>query len=217
MPEINEINEPTIFKFNPHGDHVLVEVDGKWLMVDTGADTAVGNSDSFQFGGRTFPCVSNYFGFTVEGLTKSIGHQVDYLVGLQVLQHFPFVINWGRKEMTFYPPGHEFKSGTIVPIRRGFMGLLLHFPFKFNGKSVEAVLDTGAPISYMPQVEGAPDGKADDFYPGFGTWTTTLYINRVQFGNRSFDMKFGVIPDGCILKSVKHLGCAEASSSKAGL
>lgn len=168
------ITEPMTYKFNPHGDHVLVNMDGKWLMIDTGADTTVGNTATFKFGGRTFPCVSNYFSFTAEGLTKSIGHKVDYLVGLQVLQHFPFIINWDRKEITFYPQGHEFKEGTIVTVRRGFMGLLLYFPFRFNREPVEAVFDTGAPISYMPDIKGTPDGTADDFYPGFGTWTTKL-------------------------------------------
>ena len=35
--------------------------------------------------------------------------------------------------------------------------------------------------------------QADDFFPGFGTWTTQLYTNHVEFGDRSFDMTFGVI------------------------
>ena len=38
------ITEPMTYKFNPHGDHVLVNMDGKWLMIDTGADTTVGNT-----------------------------------------------------------------------------------------------------------------------------------------------------------------------------
>jgi hypothetical protein len=69
------------------------------------------------------------------------------------------------------------------------------------------VLDTGAPISYIPQVEGTPDGKADDFFPSFGTWTTRLYFNHVEFGDRSFDMKFGIIPEGCLLKQATPWLC----------
>ncbi len=201
------ITKPITYQIDQHGDHVLVKVHGKWLMIDTGAATTVGRTPTFEFSGMTFPCVPNYFGFTVEGLTEFIGHQIDYLVGLEVLQHFPFAIDWERKEITFYPPGHEFKGGTIIPLHRGFGGLLLHFPFMFNGKPVEGAFDTGAPVSYMPRIEGTPDGKADDFYPGFGTWTTKLYTNNVQFGDRRFDMKFGIVPDGCLLKTVTPWLC----------
>ena len=59
----------------------------------------------------------------------------------------------------------------------------------------------------MPQVEGAPDGTADDFFPSFGTWTTKLYNNHVEFGDRSFDMPFGILPDGCILKEATPWLC----------
>jgi len=204
------ITQPVTYRFNPHGDHVLVEVAGKWLMIDTGADLTVGNTALFEFGGLPFPCVQNYFGFTVDGLTKFIGHQVDYLVGLRVLQHFPFIINWDRKEISFFPPGHEFEGGTVVPLRRGAGGLLVYFPLKFDGRPVEAVFDTGCPISYMPRIEGTPDGTADDFYPGFGTWTTQLYRNHVEFGDRGFDMKFGIIPEGCLLKTATPWLCGGA-------
>jgi putative NIF3 family GTP cyclohydrolase 1 type 2 len=199
-PATLPFTEPVTYRFNPHRDHVLITADGHWLMLDTGADLTVGNTAKFQFGGMTFPCVHNYFGFTAEGLTRFVGHQVDYLVGLRVLEKFPFVLDWGKKEITFYPPGRQFRGGTVVLMSRGFGGLLLHFPFRFNGKPVDGIIDTGAPISYMPEVEGTPDGTADDFYPGYGTWTTRLYRNRVRFGNRTFDVRFGIVPDGCVLK-----------------
>jgi hypothetical protein len=170
----------------------------------------VGPTSTFELGGHSFPCVPEYFGFTTEGLTKDIGHRIDYLIGLQILSRLPFFLDWQKQEIVFYPEGYEFGGGTVVPLKRGLMGLLLTFPFRLNGKPVEAILDTGAPISYMPRAGGTADGTADDFYPGFGKWTTNLYRNHIEFGDRSFDMKFGVIPDGCLLKTVTPWLCGGA-------
>ena len=189
--------------------NILTEVDGKWLYIDTGATTTIGHTATFEFGGRIFPCVSNFNGFTTEGLADLVGHMVDYLVGLEVLKHFPFKIDMGQKIITFYPEGYEFPDGYVVPTRMETNGLpLIRFPFKLNGKLIEGYFDTGCPNSFMDgRVEGIPDGTADDSWLPYGKWTKQLYRNQVEFGNRRFEMKFGNFPRDCPLFNVGAWMC----------
>jgi hypothetical protein len=195
-------DSPIAYDIDLADGNILINVVDKWLFIDTGNITTIGHTDTFEFGGRVFPCVPQFNGFTTEGLAELIGHPVDYLVGLEVLRHFPFKINLGRKEITFYPEGYEFRDGYVVPTRIGTNGLLplIRFPFKFNGQPIEGYFDTGCPNSFMDgRVEGIPCGTAGDSWLPYGRWTMQMYRNQVEFGNRKFEAPFGNIPRDCPL------------------
>ena len=103
-------------------------------------------------------------------------------------------------ELTFDVPGGELIFGTNgasaswleVPTR-DFMGIPV-LDVIVAGESHAIFFDTGAPISYLQNVEHSAlpsEGTYEDFYPGFGTFETETW----RVGGAGFKLRVGQLPD----------------------
>jgi len=175
-----------------HGGHVLADIGGKTCLIDTGAPSTVGE-DAFVLLGRRFPTEREYFGVTCEGLRGFVGTHIDFLIGTDVLNTFPWKLDWHGGTVTFYRGGHDF-NGTVVPVRSVFGSPVV--PFTIGGVEYEGVLDTGAPLQFCPRdwEGGAYVRDQQDFFPIGGAFTAKVYRVGFRFGDREIDGEFGKMP-----------------------
>jgi hypothetical protein len=186
------------FPVRIHGGHVLAEIGGKTCLIDTGSPVTVGNRSPFTMLGMRFEVAPKYGPVTIEQIAESVGTGLDYLIGLDVLQEFPWDIDLEEGRITIYEAGlpPEITSGWYEMKCGSFLGGPM-LEFVLNGKRLQGFLDTGAPTQYAPSDAylGPPTGLVDDFFPGIGGFKATHYEVTFEVGNRTIHGSFGKFPD----------------------
>ncbi len=165
-------------------DHMLVERDGRLAILDTGVP-------------ESMDCP--------ELVSEVLGVTVDRLIGCGELAESPLEIDWpGRRIVYGAAPAPD---ATLVPLTRAAFGIPL-IPVDTPLGRVDAVLDTGAALSYAPPdaVQGLdPVRETDDFLPGFGSFTVDVYRLEVSVGGIPLEVEFGVMP--ALLRMALSLLC----------
>ncbi len=175
-------------------------------MIDTGCPATVGSSSRFSFMGEEFQTVPTYHGVTVENLSHYVGHKIDFLVGTDILARYQWVLDWQRETVTFYPTPREF-GGTVLAVKSSWGVPIVQFTV--GGKVTPALLDTGAPLQFLPpdyEAKGHSVREQEDFFPSTGTFTTPVYRLPIEFGGRRFDAEFGVLPKWLRI-GLEFMGC----------
>jgi hypothetical protein len=182
------------FPVRIHCGHVLAEIGGKACVVDTGAPSTVGEGP-FVLCGRQFPTEREYFGVTCDGLSGFVGTHIDFLIGTDVLNTFPWKLDWHGGTVEFYRGGHDF-NGTVVHVSNVLGSPVV--PFMIHGMEYEGILDTGAPLQFCPRGWDGGTYVRDqrDFFPLGGWFTSRVYRTGFRFGNREIDGEFGKMPAG---------------------
>lgn len=154
-------------------DHMLVERAGRLAILDTGVP-------------ESMDCP--------ELVSEVLGVTVDRLIGCAELAEAPLQIDWpGRRIVHGASPSPD---QTLVPLTRAAFGIPL-IPVQTPLGRVDAVLDTGAALSYAPPeaVRGLdPVRETDDFLPGLGSFTVDVYRLDVSVGGIPLEVEFGVMP-----------------------
>lgn len=193
------------YKWDESRSYIIADIKGQKALIDTGAGECVG-LHPFEMGGKRYKTVANYGGMTVADLAKSVRYPgLTHLVGLEVLGSMPWQLDWSNRTITFNP---QSITGTAVPLIKDYIwGPIwkLDVKFKLNGRKVQAILDTGAPMSYMPRVEGVGESKGiyPDFFPMGGEFTARVFERKIDIGPlRQFPVEFGVIPPNSQLSAI---------------
>ena len=175
-------------------DHPIARIDGKRCLVDTGSPVSIGEQPIWLLGAQ-HALQRSVMGLTAAGVSEMVGTPIDALLGADVLHAGPFLVDWNHGTIAFSRTPIPFE-GAAVPTRR-VMGIPI-VTFRHGGEPVSGFLDSGAKLSYMPaeRAAGLPsDGEAEDFYPGFGRFTTDTVRAPVELGGFPFEARFGVLPD----------------------
>lgn len=155
-------------------DHLLVEKDGVFHLLDTGVPDDI-----------AAPAI----------VSEQLGVRVTRLVGTRELSRTPFRVDWQHRRVTF---GAVRRPGAVRhEIRMSPLGVPL-IDLVHRGRSATAVFDLGAPVSYMPTTAtaGLPMVRqASDFLPMFGEFETPLYRTAIDTGAVSTPCECGVLPD----------------------
>jgi hypothetical protein len=177
-----------------HDDHPIARIDGRRCLIDTGSPVSIGEQPVWLLGAQR-ALQRSVMGLTAAGLSEMVGTPIDALLGADVLHAGPFLFDWNHGTIAFSRTPIPFE-GAAVPTRR-VMGIPI-VTFRHGGEAVSGFLDSGAKLSYMPaeRAAGLPsDGEAEDFYPGFGRFTTDTVRAPVELGGVPFEARFGVLPD----------------------
>jgi len=182
--------------FESHDGYiVLVAPRGRRYVLDTGSPVSVGRG-TFKLLG-----VSHALGHAPPALDLErggnlIGTRLDGLIGTDVIGHSPFRIEWASNTVVFGVDAASAK-GTAVPIQAPFG--IPRVECKVAGRSVSAVVDTGAGISFLGQPwDGLPKPSAErhEFFispTGFEEFDTPVRTVPVKCG-KAFDASFGELP-----------------------
>jgi len=176
-------------------NHVILLMDNKRVLLDTGAPESISDGSSLQLMGREYRFSSNFLGFSIEKLKELLGTDINILLGADVLKNLNFLVDWDKKEAHF----------SLTPIPCDGIHLPLDFYMNIpiivlnvNGERLKVFLDTGAKLSYFSEEilsQHKPVGRAQDFYPGLGQFTTDIYEITVTINNHSIVVQAGRLPD----------------------
>src|SRR5262245_17553435 len=83
--------------------HLILDIDGQKVLVDTGAPRSVGQPSRWTLLGREHPLLPDYLGATPAVLSELVGTHIDLLLGADILGQFAFVVDTRSRRMAFAP------------------------------------------------------------------------------------------------------------------
>jgi hypothetical protein len=190
------------FPFSLIAGHVLCEMDGQRVLVDTGSPESFGRVRAMRFLGALTalpPFPSGGPSTTVDTIAAEIRalpgappeFSFDVLLGCDVLAGCGMTVDWDRSLLSLNP----LAPGLLLPPAGVGLTRLPRIWTEVNGHGFRAFADTGARLSYVvpEHVAAAPPvGTERDFLMGAGAFDTTLVSVGVTLGDRSLDARVGV-------------------------
>lgn len=164
------------------------------LLIDTGAPVSVADSSPLTFAGSSSQTQKDYMGISPESLSKSIGTPINALVGADILNQYDILIdptihtlNISEDELPLTGQSLELDNLMGIPIIEIMIG----------GEKVRMFFDTGAKLSYLdPGRTNAFQsvGTENDFYPGFGNFSTNVYDIPIVLAKETVVLRVGNLP-----------------------
>jgi len=175
--------------------HLFAEIGGKKLVLDTGSPMSMAASPGLEFKGRELRLPGNLMGLTPGQLSGFIGTEVHGLLGTDVLNDGDLLFDFERGRLAAFDTPLPVE-GEAVPFRP-VMGVPL-VEVTVGGQAYGFFFDTGARISYFQEEDvlaGFPKiGTDEDFYPGFGRFSTDTYRLEVRLLSRALSLVTGTLP-----------------------
>ncbi|MCE5278869.1 MAG: hypothetical protein ABFD92_03905 [Planctomycetaceae bacterium] len=186
------------------------------ILVDTGSPTSFGRTGqlSITLDGRKFDILAN--DGLLDEISREVGVETDILLGVDLLNQFQAVLfDVPRQEIAFAASGPAPK-GQGISLEKVVHGIPV-VSIGVNGTTLLAFLDTGAPISYLPQTTLAAAEfieKSTDFYPGAGRFAVKVYRTTLTFGRKEFAVH--AAPTECLPRAVASILTTNATHAILG-
>ena len=187
----------TTFNIDMFDGHLIIEVDGQKVLVDTGSPVTFGKPNHLTFMGEEYQCPYSVPGIgSIDTIVEMVKYPVDVLMGLDVIKNYYVLVDYQQQQITFSTEPIEFESAVSAPISTVMGCPCVELAAK--GKNVKMAVDTGARISYIDKAltegENAEETR-DDFSPMLGgNFQTPIFSMEASIGETSFPVKFGVLP-----------------------
>ena len=181
------------YTINNYDNHLIIDDNGKTLLVDTGSPFSIFDDATLDFCGRQFP--KGITMVSAETISNLLGMHVDALVGNDVLRQFAVLVDYSNGTIIFSDEDLSLPGGQAIALGNSFG--IPKVTMQLRGKEGSFFLDTGAKISYVKSstLDGlTPDGQATDFYVGYGDFETPIYHVPTSIGNHEFTVQYGTLP-----------------------
>ncbi len=174
--------------------HFYIRLDGSDWLLDTGAPSSFGITQSIVINDKEFGLQRDYLGLDAKQISMLTKHKVFGLIGVDILNQFYVVIDYENRQIAFSDKDITM-SGSALDMR-DFMGIPI-VNAGIDGADKNLFFDTGAQISYWHD-QSLKDCQSidmmEDFYPGFGKFKTDVYLVNMILGDEEFPMRCGVLP-----------------------
>lgn len=181
--------------------HLLANISGKTVLIDTGSPTSIGRVGNFTLNGRSIQLQSSFQGIIdIDGFSELLGFDIDILLGCDCLNKFDIEINAKKKTITFND-GEQVLLGNIMNTN-DIHGIQV-VQVKIDDTPIRMYFDTGAKISYIEKRlsnKFTPMEEVEDFYPGLGKFKTMTYKVPIGFEDSKINLTCGVLPE-----KIEHL------------
>jgi hypothetical protein len=189
------------FPFQVDGGHVVVDVEGVKVLLDTGAQVSFGRVPTLAFMGETHGLPQDCLGRCttaelVDGLRRhtpvSPAFDFEALLGLDILAGRTITLDWVRGVLTVEGSG----TGAGTTRNGPLPGTTV---VGIGGAEMAAFIDTGAWRTYLvPEVAErmARTGKFQDYNPLLGVLSPDLVGVDVDFQGHRAALFVGVATDG---------------------
>ena len=189
-----------------HEGHLLIDVEGRRYLVDTGSPSSIGRAP-VRLAGREFAMqTGDLMGNTCESLVEMVGTPFDGLIGTDILGEFDLEISLGEGTLTLSVALLEMAGGLPVESLQGVPIV----ECQINGQPVRMFFDTGAPLSYLSEacVQGCTAlGEVEDFHPLLGRFRVPTFSVPVQAWGQRMNVRAGQMPT--LLEMALSLGGAD--------
>jgi len=176
--------------------HVVIDVDGRKVLIDTGSPVSIGKLTSWTFLGRPVNLLEELHGFNLDYLSQQVGMPLDVLMGMDVLKDYNLLIDDQVGTVIFSPDGFMMPYITRLPLTEYLMKVPA-VEVEVEGHQMKLVLDTGARFSFLPNnfiIDREEKGKEHDFYPGIGEFDTPIYSVPMRLNGEMFLLTCGILP-----------------------
>jgi hypothetical protein len=184
---------PHTYPYTMVDGHVILDCEGRRLLLDTGSPSCVYPEETMPFAGARHPSSGDYLGVSLEEVSGHVGTRLDGLIGADALDPYDTVIDPGRRDVRLYQGDHDLEGtrlvldcSMIVPI----------FEVSISGEPVRVIFDTGAKLSYLDRalIEAFPPaGTREDFFPGLGTFNTDTFETPLTLGPNTVTITTGAL------------------------
>jgi len=184
----------TEYKIHEIQEHLVLDADqGLWVL-DTGAPSSFGAVPKLEVNDQIYEIEPNYMGFDNQSLSDALGESVDGLIGGDILSKYDSYWDISANKIVF---SLEPMKNEGEAIALGFFMGIPTLKVTMHGVSHNWFFDTGAVVSYVtkqPESWENPVDKYDDFYPGYGNFSTEVFEDEITLGILSMKIKCGVLP-----------------------
>ena len=181
------------YVLNSIHEHLILETGSTSLLLDTGAPSSLGNRN-INLCDRVFQVQDQYLGVSLEWLIEQTGCQIDGLLGMDILSEFTMELDVPRNRIRF---DEKFNGeGSTIPVT-SIMGIPV-IEISIEGNEQQVFFDTGAQLSYAdPSLMTGKEavGEMDDFYPGFGNFSTSVFKLETMLAGKSLSCSYGILPE----------------------
>ena len=182
-----------ICKYVKHDNHLFINIRDKTLLLDTGSPITIGKGENFTFLSKEYRVYNEFMGNKFNEIVKNFDEEFEILLGGDILGDFYLIID--DENIIFSKQQPEFR-GISIPFEK-----MMNIPIigvAIDSNKLKAFWDTGAKISYVRTeyaIERTSNMIVEDFYPGYGVFTTPVYEMPIELANFNLNMEFGVLPD----------------------
>ncbi len=177
-------------------NHSFLELDGALWLLDTGAPQSFGRKPHLTLAGESFHIAEDYMGFTADTLSNFVSVSCHGLIGADVLNSFDMILDQLGETIQISTDELEL-HGTCLPLPLEFFLGIPIVTIQIGSRNYRMFFDTGAQISYFqhesltsyPQMD-----SLEDFYSGFGQFTTPIHSVPIVLGNSNHTLRFGQLP-----------------------
>lgn len=175
--------------------HLLFEYEGLTVLIDSGSPATISAQDRINFMGTTFWCNKKFIHYDIQGIGRWMGHDVDIMMGLDVLSHFSIIVDIQQAKITFSNEPLS-QGGVKLPMEQcnGFFTVNL----TVKETPVKMIFDTGARISYINSEltqNMEPICERDDFSPLINArFKTPIFPFNAEACGKQFNAEFGNLP-----------------------
>ena len=162
--------------------HLILDCEGRRLLLDTGAPSCVYPEPSMPFAGALHPATGDYLGVSLEDVGGHVGTHLDGLIGADALAPYDTVIDPARHEVRVHEGDHDL-HGITLALDCSMIAPIIEV--SISGEPVRVIFDTGAKLSYLDRRLNEtfpPAGSREDFFPGLGTFTTDTFETPITLG-----------------------------------
>ena len=161
--------------FDNSTGHIITEVDGKLMLVDTGA-------------AKTF--YDEYQGVRIDDLTRMLGQPLDGVLGMDSIKGK--VLSITRNSIDFDAVAPD-QSGLPLDYISGIPCV----DIKINESPCRAVIKTGAATSYVSEELISRDKftrSVNDVHPLYGNFNVKMFVNYFSISNKNYFADAGELP-----------------------
>ncbi len=175
-----------------HG-HIVALAEAGRLLVDTGSPASFGRPGAFAGLHEGAAPPASYMGVGIEAVAGFVGAPLDGLLGMDLIRRRGgFTVDWNARKLSL----QAVEPGGVAVRAPWLLGCPV-VPLVLGGRTVNAVIDTGAFISYAARglTEDTPAcGQVEDFHPFLGRFTTSLHTLTVSLAGLEGPHTFGAAP-----------------------
>ena len=186
------------YDINLYDGHLIINENGKDILVDTGSPVTLSRDVDFQFMGESHQAFTNAGGQTVDDFGQVMGYPLDVLLGMDILSDLSVFVDYKQNQVIFSDEGFCHDGFSKLPMRKNVLGAI-SVQLTVKDRLMNFALDTGAKISYVDDkctLSEVPVENRDDFSPYVGHYSTPIYDMQAMAGDTSFPVKFGNLPHG---------------------